>query len=263
MKKEGFTLIELLVVISIIAVLLSILMPALSRAKAATKAVICRSNLKQWGLITALYAEDNEDKLYQSVAGGGLNDEDSYWIAATLPYYEDKKIRLCPSAKVVNREPAFHYGSTKEAWGPLVGSSWMEDFSTGGYGINEWAACPPSDAPEIYLWVIDDVNLAWGKTTANGASNIPVFLDCAFVDGYPRDSDYAPEFPDDYDGWWWPNAMKLYCLDRHNQHINSVFLDGSARKVRIKNLWKLKWHRRFDTSGYTHTWPDWMRGFNE
>jgi len=260
--KDGFTLIELLVVISIIAVLVAILLPALNRARAASKAVVCLSNLKQWGLITALYAADNDDKLYQNVAGGGLNAEDAYWVAATFPYYQDRNIRLCPIAKVVNREPDFHYGSTKESWGPLVGSTWMEDFSTGGYGINEWAACPPRDAPENYLWEVDDENLAWRITAANGARNIPLFLDCAFVGGFPRDSDMAPEIPDNNDGWW-TNAMKLYCLDRHNQHVNAVFLDSSARKVLIKNLWTLKWQRQFDASGYTHTWPDWMRRFSE
>ncbi len=256
-------MIELLVVIAIIALLLSVLMPALSKVKEQAKAVVCRSNLKQWGVITALYAQDNEDKLYQSVSEvGGLNAVDAYWIAASLPYYEDKSIRLCPSTKVVNRDPGYNYGSTREAWGPMFGSSWMEAFSTGSFGINEWASCPPESADT--LWGFDKT-WAWQRTTANEASNVPVFLDCAFVDGFPLDTDSAPEFRDDQNGWG-ANAMKLYCLDRHNQSVDAVFLDGSAGKVLIKNLWKLKWHRNFDTKAskyYTddEEWPDWMKSF--
>ena len=56
----GFTLIELLVVISIIALLVSILMPALGAARFQAKVVVCKSNFHQWGLTSRLYAEDYE-----------------------------------------------------------------------------------------------------------------------------------------------------------------------------------------------------------
>ena len=61
--KNGFTLIELLVVISIIAVLLTILMPALSKAKEQTKRTICKSNLHQLTICAIAYATDRDDKL--------------------------------------------------------------------------------------------------------------------------------------------------------------------------------------------------------
>ncbi|OHB55892.1 MAG: hypothetical protein A2Y12_04815 [Planctomycetes bacterium GWF2_42_9] len=56
---RGFTLVELLVVISIIALLLSILMPALNKAREAGRRVVCGSNLKQVGLAIPLYVENN------------------------------------------------------------------------------------------------------------------------------------------------------------------------------------------------------------
>jgi len=61
-KHKAFTLIELLVVISIIALLVSILMPSLRKAREQAKAVICQSNLKQWSYFFAFYTDDNNDK---------------------------------------------------------------------------------------------------------------------------------------------------------------------------------------------------------
>ncbi len=60
-RARAFTLIELLVVISIIALLLAILMPALRRARAQTREVVCRSQLKQTVLGALLWAEDHDD----------------------------------------------------------------------------------------------------------------------------------------------------------------------------------------------------------
>jgi len=99
-KQNAFTLIELLVVISIIALLMAILVPALEKARRQAQAIVCQSNLNQWGKIFGLYAHDNEDALPQSVAGGDLRLQEAYWIGATLPYYKNKDIRLCPLSPV-------------------------------------------------------------------------------------------------------------------------------------------------------------------
>jgi len=57
-ERRGFTLIELLVVIAIIALLMAILMPALQRAKKQARDIICKSNLKQYGLGARMYLDD-------------------------------------------------------------------------------------------------------------------------------------------------------------------------------------------------------------
>jgi len=59
----------------------------------------------------------------------------------------------------------------------------------------------------------------------------------------------------------------MWCVDRHDCAINMAFMDWSVRKVGLKCLWKIKWHRNFDTvnSGpvegqpWPAGWPDWMR----
>ena len=63
MKKPFlFTLVELLVVIVVIALLMAILMPALQLVRDQTKTLICKSNLKQWGVMFMMYADDHGGK---------------------------------------------------------------------------------------------------------------------------------------------------------------------------------------------------------
>ena len=81
-KQHAFTLIELLVVIAVIALLLSILMPSLQKAKKMAQGTVCQANVKQWGLILRFYADDYEGKLPQSIVGGGLNAQEACLSAA-------------------------------------------------------------------------------------------------------------------------------------------------------------------------------------
>jgi prepilin-type N-terminal cleavage/methylation domain-containing protein/prepilin-type processing-associated H-X9-DG protein len=78
---RGFTLVELLVVMSIISILISILMPALSRAREQGQRVHCMSNLKSLAMAWNLYAEDNEGKTCSPSTFWNDDEDDNYWVA--------------------------------------------------------------------------------------------------------------------------------------------------------------------------------------
>lgn len=142
-KKHGFTLIELLVVISIIALLMSIMMPALGKAREVAKSVVCRSRLKQIGLAAALWAEANNNWCLplawsQPQDIEGTSAYTGYNQGSLSPYVDSDNTEVgktfsCPSAN--NAEfPDF----SLSGWGTVDMNQDREKKVS--YGTNSWMA---------------------------------------------------------------------------------------------------------------------------
>ncbi|MHC4679048.1 MAG: type II secretion system protein [Planctomycetota bacterium] len=118
-RRRAFTLIELLVVISIIALLLAILMPALSEVKKQARTVSCQARLRQWGLALKFYADDNNGN-FMSGSGGNYFE----WMEPALPYYKEYEMCLCPMA-TKNVQPAVRSppGSGTSLWAAMGSTS--------------------------------------------------------------------------------------------------------------------------------------------
>ncbi len=87
-RRSAFTLIELLVVIAVIAILMAVLLPALNRAKEQGQRAACLNSLKQLQLAWILYADDNDDKLVSSEAGGAYEKQfGPAWVGRTWGDY--------------------------------------------------------------------------------------------------------------------------------------------------------------------------------
>ena len=259
---KGFTLIELLVVIAIIALLMAILMPALQRAKQQARTTICLANLKEWGLMFAMYTGDNDGYFFSGQYGGTWTGQGSgkFWRRCMKPYSKDIKMWCCPNATK-------HGGPGKiSQWSYWA---WENDGDVGSYGPNGWILNPPPGTTSV--WGRQPVSDHWRTPNVTGANNIPVFLDAMWVDAWPRENDT----PSDYEDWREDqvnfNEMRRFCVNRHDGFVGALFCDWTVRKVGLKELWILKWHKSYNINGpWTRAggvqpddWPVWMRNFKD
>ena len=261
-RRKGFTLIELLVVISIIALLMAILMPALSRVKKQAQSVACMARLKSWGLIYKLYTDD----FAGSFPLGWGGSASTQWMVSMRSYYNaDDEMLLCPTATrlVLGGGDS----ATWKAWTRNIGGY---DY-IGSYGNSSWTDNMSADrGSRLKEWF-------W-KTTQNfprdmGPSTVPVLGDSTWHDAWPRDTDTPIQnlFGFGYGDQGTSGEMNHFCIDRHNGWTNMTFADWSVRHVGLKELWTLRWHRAFDINGpWTKAggvtgsdWPQWMRKYKD
>lgn len=253
LRKCGFTLVELLVVIAIIAVLLTMLTPALNSARKQAKATVCISQLKHWGDIMNMYTQSNDDYYPYDYPYMYSVNENGIWMDQLASFYGDVgDFRTCPMA---TKKSPNGVGGRFHQWGPMGEYPGLmvwgfREWDYGSYGTNHWInRLPPGNLG--WTGIRADLKLYWRKVPEKNASEVPIFGDCSWYGGMPKNHDtsygFAPTSADwiEENDFLYPGTFNMvrFCLDRHNKAMNMAFADSSVRRVPLEELWTLRWHR--------------------
>ena len=215
--RVGFTLLELLIVIAVIAILASLLLPSLSKAKHVAKRSVCMSNLKQCFFAMASYSSDNNSNIAVATTGGGFAWD--RWLGVLYKnsydepqgYLTNPDVAVCPSY-IPNKFTAsgMAHGGVYMTYG-ILWSLTYKLFDGASTRIE------PSSGKYIYTLKINKI----GKP-----SECPILMDSINID-------WATQYcTSDTDG--------NYVHQRHLNSTNVVMIDGHiepAKRTRLKELY--------------------------
>ena len=255
LKRDAFTLIELLVVISIIALLVSILLPSLKNARSQAKSAMCMTNIRQLCLAAHYYADNNDGKLMEIA-----NMASKSWFNYLARELNDKlyqknpqknldgamAVMFCPATEHPPGDAAhavpFQWGSAKYMWR-------IYNQGEGSYGINQWLVTYPV---AFSYYPKKDHLLNFSSLRGD----TPAFADCTWQGSYPTSDDWGPDYPIDPEfglvlGDLTGDGTGRFYLDRHNMGINMGFVDSHVEKIKpLEKLWTLPWHKGYMPNSY-------------
>jgi prepilin-type N-terminal cleavage/methylation domain-containing protein/prepilin-type processing-associated H-X9-DG protein len=251
-NQTGFTLIELLVVIAVIGLLMALLVPALQRARRAAASVVCQSRLRQWGIVTSAYMDDNQGQLPKTTGYGVYTDciwflRGNFVMSSKTKYdpnnlreqqafhgFDTRLLTLCPMASRIREtskgdfcyttpSPTSPYGFYVEYTGGSAFGAWQVTEPTpvllGSYGCNSslFTRFFAQDPGRINPPPIDYLSF-------KGRANIPFILDCTSPFAPSRELVKTPPAKRDM-------ASPFLPVECHGGAVNCIFLDWSVRKV--------------------------------